>query len=841
MRVPVSWLREYVELPADVTPRALAAKLIAAGLEVETVDEVGADISGPIVIGRVREIEELTGFRKPIRYCRVDVGTANGSGEEQNIICGARNFSEGDLVVVALPGAELPGGFTIGSRRTYGKMSEGMICSAAELALWEDHEGIIVLPEDFGAPGTDLYGPLGLREDVLDIAVTPDRGYALSMRGVARDVAALYEVPFHDPAAIRVDGTPGAGYPASVTGPEGASGAAICSNYVLRGATGFDADAPTPLWMKRRLALTGVRSISLAVDVTNYVMMELGQPLHAWDRAKLRGPIEVRLARVGERLETLDHVKRTLDPDDILITDASGPINIAGVMGGLDTEIGMTSTDVIVEAAHFDDRHIARTSRRHQLSSESSRRFERGIDSQLQLAAATRVVRLLGELGGASVEDGYTHVDLSTPRQPIDLSADHPGRVAGVAYPRERVVTRLVEVGCEVADPQADTLQVTPPSWRPDLTDPNDLAEEVIRLEGYENIPSIPPRAPAGRGLTPSQRLRRSVGRGLAGAGFVEVLSYPFVGERDFDGLQLDADDPRRRTLKLANPLNDDEPLLRTTLLPGLLKTLARNVGRGFADVALFETGLVYRPKPGAPERAPMLRVDRGPAAEELASVEAALPDQPRRVGAVLAGDREPSGWWGEGRAATWADAIEAAREVGRAADVELTLRADQHAPWHPGRCAALYVAAEGAEGGEILVGHAGELHPRVIAAYGLPPRAVAMEVELDLIERVVAPVRAPEVSTYPVATQDVALVVDAAVPSADVERALRDGAGELLESIRLFDVYTGEQVGAGRKSLAYTLRLRARDRTLTAEESTAARDAAVAAATERTGAVLRG
>ncbi|MBB6171070.1 phenylalanyl-tRNA synthetase beta chain [Nocardiopsis mwathae] len=847
MRVPVSWLREYVELPADVTARGLAAELIAAGLEVETVDEVGADISGPIVVGRVLEIEELTGFKKPIRHCRLDVGSANGTGEPQNVICGARNFAEGDLVVVALPGAELPGGFAIGARKTYGRVSEGMICSAAELDLWEDHEGIIVLPESAGEPGTDAYGLLGLREDVLDIAVTPDRGYALSMRGVARDAAAVYGVPFHDPAEGLDDpaavGTPGAGYPASVTGPEGASGAAICSTYVLRGATGFDADAATPLWMKRRLALTGVRSISLAVDVTNYVMMELGQPLHAWDRAKLRGPVEVRLARTGERLETLDHVKRGLDPDDILITDESGPINIAGVMGGLDTEIGLTSTEVLVEAAHFDDRHIARTSRRHQLSSESSRRFERGIDSRLQLAAATRAVRLLAELGGASVEDGYTHIDLGAPREPITMAADLPGRIAGVAYPRDGVRRRLTEVGCTVAESpaDADVWRVTPPSWRPDLTDPNDLVEEVMRLEGYENIPAIPPRAPAGRGLTPSQRLRRAVGRGLAGAGFTEVLSYPFVGERDLDGLQLDADDDRRRAVKLANPLNDDEPLLRTTLLPGLFKTLVRNVGRGLADVALFETGLVYASKPGAPERAPMLRVDRGPTAEELASVEAALPDQPRRVGAVLAGDREPSGWWGEGRAATWADAVQAAREVGRVAGVELTVRAAQHAPWHPGRCAALYAAAPGGDAAEILVGYAGELHPRVIAAYGLPPRSVAMEVGLDRIEQAVTPVRAPAVSTYPVATQDVALVVDASVPSGDVEQALRDGAGELLESVRLFDVYTGAQVGDGRKSLAYTLRLRAGDRTLTAEESTAARDAAVAAATERTGAVLRG
>ncbi|RCV53021.1 phenylalanine--tRNA ligase subunit beta [Marinitenerispora sediminis] len=834
MRVPVSWLREYAALPAGVTARELAARLIAVGLEVETVDELGADITGPVVVGRVLAIEELTGFKKPIRYCRVDVGAANGSGDPQNIICGARNFSEGDLVVVALPGAVLPGGFAIGARKTYGRMSEGMICSATELSLWEDHEGIIVLPEGFAEPGTDAFEPLGLRDDVLDIAVTPDRGYALSVRGVAREAAAAYGVEFRDPADVALPAADAAGgYPASV------ADAAICSRYVLRGVTGFDPDAPTPLWMKRRLAMTGVRSVSLAVDVTNYVMMELGQPLHAWDRARVRGPIEVRAAHRGERLETLDHVKRTLDPDDILITDESGPINIAGVMGGLDTEIGLETTDVLIEAAHFDAAHIARSSRRHQLSSESSRRFERGVDSAVQLAAATRAVLLLEELGGAVVDEGVTHIDLGAARQPVALAERHAARVAGVDYPKGTSARRLREVGCEVAEADGgDTLLVTPPSWRPDLGDPNDLAEEVIRLEGYENIPSVPPRAPAGRGLTSGQRLRRAVGRGLAGAGFVEVLSYPFLGERDLDGLQLGAEDARRRTLRLANPLNDDEPLLRTTLLPGLLKALARNVGRGFGDVALFETGLVYLPREGAPERAPMLAVDRGPTGEELAAVEAAIPEQPRHVGAVLAGDREPAGWWGPGRPATWADAIEAAREVAHAAGAELVVRAARREPWHPGRCAALYVA--GAEGA-VLVGHAGELHPRTVAAFGLPARTAAMELVLDLVERAGVRAAAPEVSTYPVATRDVALVVDAAVPAGEVEAALREGAGELLESVRLFDVYTGEQVEEGRKSLAYALRFRAADRTLTAEEVAAARAAAVAAAAERTGAVLRG
>ncbi|MFW5419387.1 phenylalanine--tRNA ligase subunit beta [Nocardiopsis sp. CNT-189] len=832
MRVPLSWLRAHVDLPEGTTARGLASRLTEAGLEVETVESVGADITGPLVAGRVLEIEELTGFKKPIRYCRVDVGSANGTGEPQQIICGAANFAAGDLVTVALPGAELPGGFKIGSRKTYGRMSEGMICSASELELWDDHAGIMVLPEGTAAPGDDAFSYLPLRDEVLDIAVTPDRGYALSVRGVARDAAAVYGVPFRDPAAGAEDIAPGEG-----AQPARVDDEALCGRYVLRTVTGFDPEAPTPVWMKRRLALCGVRPISLAVDVTNYVMMELGQPLHAWDGGALKGVLEVRAARPGETLETLDHTERRLDPDDIVIADERGPVNIAGVMGGAATEIGLSSTDVVIEAALFSAPHIARTSRRHQLSSESSRRFERGVDSALQPAAASRAAALLVELGGGRAEQGGTHIGAGAPPAPIRIDAGLPGRIAGLDYPREAVLRRLEEVGCAVrADGGA--LEVTPPTWRPDLTDPNDLAEEVIRLEGYANIPSVPPRAPAGRGLTPTQRRRRAVGRALAAAGHTEVLNYPFTGERDLDALQLEAGDPRRSSVRLANPLNDDEPLLRTTLLPGLLKTLVRNTGRGFADVALFEAGRVYRPVPGAPERAPLPGVDRAPSAEERAGIDAALPHQPMRVGAVLAGRREPAGWWGEGRPALWADAVASAREAVIAAGAEPIVRADRHAPWHPGRCAAVYVLASGEE---VLVGHAGELHPRVVKAFGLPERTAAMEVDLDLVERAAAAPRAPEVSGYPVATQDVALVVASETPAGEVEAALRDGAGELLEEVRLFDVYTGEQAGEGRKSLAYALRFRAPDRTLTAEEAGAARDAAVAEAARRTGAVLRG
>ncbi|GAA1518166.1 phenylalanine--tRNA ligase subunit beta [Streptomyces albidochromogenes] len=841
MRVPLSWLREYVDLPATETGRDVQAKLVSAGLEVETVEQLGAGLKGPLVVGKVLTIEELTEFKKPIRFCTVDVGTANGTGEPQEIVCGARNFAVGDKVVVVLPGAVLPGDFAIAARKTYGKTSHGMICSGDELGMGDDgSDGIIVLPPEHEV-GTDAIELLELVDEVLDIAVTPDRGYCLSMRGVAREVATAYGLPLRDPALLDVPAPNSYGYLVKIADPRG------CDRFTARTVVGLDPEARSPIWLRRRLQKAGMRPISLAVDVTNYVMLELGQPLHAYDRSRVDGPIGVRRAEQGEKFTTLDGTKRVLDAEDLVITDNRGPIGLAGVMGGANTEIADSVTDpetgavrgtteVVIEAAHFDALSVARTARRHKLSSEASKRFERGTDPQAASAAAQRTVDLLVLLAGGTAEAGVTEVIAPSAPRTISMPADHPDRVAGVGYGRETVVRRLQEVGCDVYG--QDELVVTVPSWRPDLAFPNDLAEEVIRLEGYENLPSTLPTPPSGRGLTERQRLHRRVGRALAGAGYVEALNYPFIGDAVLDQLGLDADDARRRTVKLVNPISDEEPALRTTLLPGLLGALRRNDGRGSHDLALFETGLVFRPT-GDEHQAVRLPVDRRPTDEEIAGLDATLPRQPRRAAVVLAGAREQTGWWGKGRPGTWADAIEAARALAREAGAELVVRGDRHAPWHPGRCAALYVTVNGEE---TLAGHAGELHPRVIKALHLPERTCAMEVEIDVLEQAGAgALRAPRISTFPVATQDVALVVSADVASADVEAALREGAGELLESLRLFDVFTGEQLGEGKKSLAYALRFRAADRTLTVEEATAARDAAVALAGERTGAVLRG
>jgi phenylalanyl-tRNA synthetase beta chain len=868
MRIPLSWVREYAPIDEFTEPAEVARRLTAVGLEVESAERVGHDISG-VVVAEVTGIEELTGFKKPIRFCRLTAGQADPDGEPHGVICGAANFAVGDRVPLALPGAGLPGGFRIEAKPAYGRLSAGMICSASELAIGDDHSGILVLPAD--APlGTDFVTYAGLRDVVLDIAVTPDRGYATSVRGVARELASAFGVPFTDPAGpvVPEDLSPDI-YPASIADPS------ACDRFVLREVRGLDPAAGTPLWLRVRLARSGLRSVSLAVDVTNYLLLELGQPLHAFDRAKLTGPIVVRRAEPGERLETLDHTVRVLDPDDILITDSSGPISMAGTMGGLATEIGPDSTDLVIEAAHFSPEGTARMSRRHKLSTEASYRFERGVDRELPLRASAKAVSMLASFGGASVLPGCTHAWAEVEPVTIPLPVSYPDEVAGVVYGRDTVVRRLREVGCEVRqtvgagaaaagpahadarhlrhehgrhDRSAEELLVSPPSWRPDLTDPSDLAEEVIRLEGYANIPIRMPRAVAGHGLTVRQRMRRTVSRALAGAGYVEVLSSPFASAADAGALQLPPEDTRRVAVSIANPLSEDEPLLRTTLLPGLLRVLGRNIGRGFADAALYETGLVFLPRPGGDGVAPILPVDRAPTVEELGLLHAALPDQPLRVAVVLAGNRDPAGWWGgKARPADWADAVQAAREVGRACRVPVQIRAAQLAPWHPGRCAAVIACA--GEGHEWLAGHAGELHPRVVRAFGLPDRTCAMEIDLSVIETAadaVGSVRPPKLSGYPVATQDVALTVGHSVPAAKVQDALTAGVaaaggGSLLEDIRLFDLYTGNQIEAGQKSLAYTLRFRAPDRTLTVEETTALRDAAVAEAARQVGAVLRG
>jgi phenylalanyl-tRNA synthetase beta chain len=830
VRVPLSWLREYVELPAALTAAELETALVELGMEVESVVDQAATVAGDLVVGRVLEIGELTGFKKPIRFVRLDIGRA----QPQEVVCGARNFAVGDLVPVILPGGVLPGGFAVGARTTYGRVSNGMICSARELGLGDDHTGIVVLPPDAAPPGADARPVVGLDDMLVEVEITPDRGYELSVRGIARELSYWFSAAYTDPGlGPAAGGTAEPPYPVSVEDTVG------CDRFAARVVRGVDPTAPTPGWMRRRLVAAGIRSISLPVDVTNYLMVELGQPMHAFDLNLLRGPLVVRRAQPAEKLTTLDGVTRALDPEDMVICDDSGPISLAAVMGGETSEVQPDTVDVLLEAAHWDAVMVGRTARRHRLYSEAAKRWERGVDPRLPLVALERAVTLLTTYAGGRVDARVLDIYHVAPPPDIVMTADLPTRRIGVEYPPPRVTELLAQVGCTVvpAGPGGDAavLRVTPPSWRPDLVDPADLVEEVARLGGYDAIPGVLPPGRGGGGLTPAQRRRRTVGRAMAEAGYVEVLSYPFVAPAVHDAFGLAGDDPRRSAVRLVNPLSEEEPQLRTSLLPPLVATLKRNLGRGLRDVALYETGTVFEPHLVA-TAPPQLGVDARPADADWAAANAVVPEQPWHLATVLTGDISPAGWWGPGRAATWADAVEGARIALSAAgipDDRVTVRAAEHAPWHPGRCAA--VAVDGT-----VVGYAGELHPAVVSALELPRRTAAMELDLDALPP--APVvQARRLSTYPPALIDVALVVDAAVPAADVQSALVAGAGELLESVHLFDVYAGEQLGAGRRSLAYKLTFRAPDRTLTVEEAVAARDAAVASAAGRVGAVLRG
>ncbi|OMC14310.1 phenylalanine--tRNA ligase subunit beta [Mycolicibacter heraklionensis] len=827
MRIPYSWLRETLIAGApgfDITADELEQALLRIGHEVEGVHTLGP-VTGPFKVGRVVEIEELTEFKKPIRACRVDVGEA----ELRDIVCGATNFVVGDLVVVALPGAVLPGDFAIASRKTYGRTSDGMICSASEIRLSTDHSGILVLPAGTAEPGADAAAVLGLDDVVYELAITPDRGYCMSVRGLARDIANALDLDFADPAAVPALPAEGEAWPLSVQPGTGVR------RFALRSVTGIDPAAVSPWWLQRRLALCGIRAISPAVDATNYVMVELGHPMHAHDRARITGGFDVRFARPGETVTTLDDIERKLEPADVLIVDDVATAAIGGVMGSGSTEMRDDSTDVLLEAAIWDPAAVSRTARRLHLPSEAARRYERSVDPAISVAVLDRCATLLAEIAGGTIGSGLTDWRGDPPVQdwsqaPIEIAADLPDRTAGVSYPEGTTVRRLTQIGCEVVT-AGDRLTVTPPSWRPDLRQPADLVEDVLRLEGLESIPSVLPTAPAGRGLTATQRRRRAIGKSLALAGYVEVLTTPFLPAGVFDTWGLPEDDPRRATVSVLNPLEADRPQLASTLLPGLLEALGRNVSRGINDVALFAIAQVVQS--AGPAEFPDVTPARRPTDAEIAGIDAALPRQPQHIAVALTGLAEPRGPWGPGRPVEAADAIEAARVIAQASGVEVTLRSGAYLPWHPGRCAEVLV-------GETLVGHAGQLHPAVIERAGLPKGTCAVELNLDAIP-VATALPAPRVSPFPAVFQDLALVVDEQVTAQSVADAVREGAGELLEDIALFDVYTGPQVGEGRKSLAFALRFRAADRTLTEDEASAARDAAVARAGQLVGATLRG
>jgi phenylalanyl-tRNA synthetase beta chain len=840
MRVPLSWLAEYVDLPPGTSLEDVHAALVRVGLEEEDVHTF--DLEGPIVVGEVLEfVEEPQSNGKTIRWCQVRVApdgetAADGGDAVHGIVCGARNFLVGDKVVVTLPGSVLPGPFPIAARKTYGHVSDGMIASARELGLGEDHDGILRLSTlGIDAPvGTDAIALLGLDDAAVEINVTPDRGYAFSIRGVAREYAHATGAVFRDPAGqVEAADVVDSAFPVRVHDSAPIRGRVGASVFATRIVRDIDPTRPTPAWMIARLKLAGIRSLSLPVDITNYVMLELGQPIHGYDLDALRGGIVVRRAQPGETLETLDGKVRTLDPEDLLITDDRGAIGLAGVMGGAETEIGGTTRNVLVEAANFDPVSIARTARRHKLPSEASKRFERGVDPAIAGAAASRVAQLLVDLAGGTAEPGGSLIHEAPEREAILLPDGYVTELIGVEYSVDEVHDALAEVGGRVTRVEG-ALQVVPPTWRPDLTAKADLAEEVARLLGYDRIPSVLPVAPPGRGLTRSQRVRRGVADALAAAGATEVLAFPFVTDGE-NAVYGSVDGSPVASVKLANALDASAPFLRRSLLPGLIGVARRNLSRGLTDLDVFELGLVFLPERGRAYGTAELPIGwERPSEAVLDALNAGIPRQPRHVGVLLTGDLSPKQPGRAAEPAGIADALDAVRRIAHAAGAEVEFAQGAHQALHPGRTAEVRVAGQ-------VVGYAGELHPRLTAEADLPRVVAVAEVDLDAILALTAPsVEARAIGTLPAATQDLSLVVGADVPAASVADAVREGAGELLEDLRLVDDYRGQGLPEGAKSLTFALRFRAADRTLTAAEASEAKLAGAALAGERTGAAIR-
>lgn len=831
MRVPLSWLREFVDLDEDITLDQVHADLVKVGFEEEGV--YGFDISGPVVVGQVLGFTpEPQTNGKTINWCQVDVGESAPRG----IVCGAHNFEVGDRVVVSLPGAVLPGPFPIAARTTYGHVSDGMIASARELGLGDEHEGILRLaalgldPE----PGVDAIGLLGLDDAAVDINVTPDRGYALSIRGVAREYNNSTGATFRDPAvAVPVPDAVSDTFPVVIDDQAPVRGRRGVNAYVTRVVRGIDPTRPTPPWMVARLVLAGIRSISLVVDITNYVMIELGQPIHGFDLERVRGAITVRRAAPGEMLETLDGQTRKLHGEDLVITDESGPIALAGVMGGAATEVGDATTSLLIESANFDPLSVARTARRHKLPSEASRRFERGVDPKIAAAGAARVVQLLEQLARGTADPlGSMFEDYEHPAA-ITLPDGFVPALIGVEYTNEEIESALTAIGCTVERTDAG-LAVTPPTWRPDLTDAPTLAEEVARINGYDRIPSILPTAPPGRGLTRGQRLRRSVAQQLAAGGSTEVLSYPFVAA-DMNDRFGDAETGAATAVRLANPLDGTVPWLRTSLLPGLIEIARRNLSRGLVDVDVYEIGTVFRPEPGVSyDSGPLPAGDALPTPEALATLESSIPPQPLHVGGLVLGSAVPRQPGSARVAASVTDALTAVHQVAAAVAVAIDVEQGTHQSLHPGRTASLSV-------GGVHVGWAGELLPSLALELDLPRVVAAWELDLDALIRL-APeaVHPAPIATLPAATQDLSLVVPVGVPAGDVLAAVRAGAGPLLENLSLVDDYRGGGLPDGAKSLTFALRFRAPDRTLTAQEASDAKLAGAAVAAERFGATVR-
>jgi len=799
MKVLLSWLRDFA--PIEGEPVEIGEHLSDLGMAVEQLDRLGEGLEG-IVVARVLATRPHPNAE---RIQLVDVDVDAGDGEALQIACGAFNMQPGDLVPLATVGTVMPGGIEIGRRKLRGEWSNGMLCSAREIGLGADHAGILVLPPDLpvGAPFAEA---MGIERDVLyDLEINPNRPDAMSVAGVARDLAARLGLPFSLPApqVDEVGGKHVDSVRVEVLDPD------LCGRFTARVLQAVTVGQPNPV-IARRLTLLGMRPINSLVDVSNYVMLELGQPNHPSDLAKVRGGgLRVRRARAGEALVTLDDVERRFVADDLLICGGDDtPIGIAGIMGGADTEIDTATTDVLLEMAWFLPIAIAKTSRRLRLRSEASARFEKGTDPEVIELAHARFAELLAP-SGARLEAGMVDVRGELPaREPIRVRTGRLNRLLGTELTSGEITDLLTPIGfaTEPVDgaaggPAAD-VEVIVPTWRYDSSSEIDVVEEVARLYGYSRIGrSVPGSAHTGR-LSDRQRERRRLRSLLVGRGLSEAMPLPFLAPGDLERCGLPGDG-----IEITNPLVKEESILRTSLLPGLVKALATNAARRNTGVGLWEIGHVFR--------------QRGADGSDGSDP---LPDEREVVGVALGG-RDAAEAVHEWRAVT---------EVLGVAGVEIV---NGTVPGlHPTRSARLVGPA-----GE-PVGAVGEIDPEVLDGHGIGERVGWLEVDLDTVaglthrDRIYRPV-----SIYPSSDIDLAFEVDDDVPATSIEATLRSAAGDHLAALRLFDVYRGAGIAEGRRSLAYTLRLDALDHTLTDDEVAEVRRRCIEAVESEHGASLRG
>ncbi|MDX6640036.1 MAG: phenylalanyl-tRNA synthetase beta chain [Solirubrobacteraceae bacterium] len=792
MRVPVDWLHDYVR--PDLGLRELAERLALTGTEVDGIHPHGVGAVDGFVVGVVLSAEQHPDADR-LRVCIVDVG----DGEPSQIVCGAPNVAAGQTVAVARPGAVMPDGTTLGKAKLRGVESAGMVLAEDEVALGSDHDGIMVLA-DGPAPGTPLIEVLPIRTDVLDLEITPNRPDCLGIYGVAREVHAATGAPLKAPPWARDPHPAGDGIPGvsvEVRDPD------LCPRFTLRA---FDnvTIGPSPLWLKARLSAAGQRPINNVIDISNYVMLLTAQPLHAfdWDRVA-GGSLVVRRAGDGEKMTTLDDIERTLDSDMVVIDDADGPTSIAGVMGGQRSEVSEETTRVLIEIATWNGPNINRTSNRLGLRSEASSRFEKGLSVRQTMEAQAVASQLMVDLCGATPVGGTIDVGGPGPDPaPIRLRSRRVTSLLGTEIPVERQAEILHALDFDTS-PAPDGLDVTPPHVRRDVTREADVIEEVARLDGVDKLPATLParRRVAAARLTHEQRVRRRAEDAMVGCGLFEIAGWSFTDPAVLDRLRLPADSPLRAVVTLENPLSEAQSILRPTILPSLLDAARRNVARGMPDVGLFESGTVYR------------------AADELA-------DEHHALAALVSGRRIETGFFHV------KGILEAVLGTLR---VDWSVEAGQWPFLHPGRAAAVLVGGE-------RVGWIGEVHPLVARSWEIDQTVSAFAVDLGKVAAA-----APEVTTYrdltsfPSLRQDLAVVVDAGVRAADVLAAVREAGGELLAAAEVFDVYTGEQVGEGRVSLALHLEFRAPDRTLSDEDVAPVHERIVAALREGLGGELRG